>query len=217
MVSGFLDRLKLQGALVSYIPPDVAPSIVVFQYNPDEMRRSLQARTAEDGGRGDTLQTDGPPEESISLTVEIDATDQLEHPQENPIAVNLGLHPALASLENLMYPAYPTVMTNLSLALGGSGTILSEPAPLTLLIWGRSRILPVKVTGLSITEQAFDDKLNPIRATIDLTLNVLTYRDLEVNNPGYWVYLTAFSQKETLAALNATGQGFKKIRGLLPF
>jgi hypothetical protein len=104
-----------------------------------------------------------------------------------------------------MYPSYPLVIANEALAFAGSAFILAEQAPLSLLIWGPKRVLPVQVQSLSIKEEAFDQKLNPIRAKADLTLNVLTYRDLDVTNPGYWVYLTAFTQKEVMAALNTFG------------
>ena len=93
-------------------------------------------------------------------------------------------------------------MANEALALAGSAFILNETAPLTLLVWGRRRVLPVRVQSLAIKEEAFDQQLNPIRAKADLSLQILTYRDLDVTNPGYWVYLAAFSQKEGLSALS---------------
>ena len=204
----------LKGALVAYQLPELLPTIVVFQYNPSEVTRSVQARTASGGGRGDAQQTDGPPSESISLTVEIDAADQLE--TDNSIAVAVGLHPALAALESLMYPAFPTVVANQTLATIGSAAILSEPVPLSLLIWGATRILPVRVGSLSITEQEFDPQLNPIRASAQINLTVLTYRDLQLTNPGYWVYMASFAQKEVMSALNLAQQS-QAIRGMLPF
>jgi hypothetical protein len=76
-------------------------------------------------------------------------------------------------------------------------------------------VLPVRVQSLSIKEEAFDQKLNPIRARADLSLNVLTYRDLDVTNPGYWVYLAAFTQKEVMSALNTFGDP-SDIRSMLP-
>src|SRR5215207_1832029 len=72
----------LKGAIVAYALPALIPKVVVFQYNPEQVTRSLSPRTAEGGGaaRGEALRTDGPPEETISLSVEIDAADQLERP-----------------------------------------------------------------------------------------------------------------------------------------
>lgn len=204
----------LKGALVAYQLPELLPTIIVFQYNPEQLTRSLQARTATGGGRGDAQRTDGPPQESISLKVEIDAADQLE--ARDGLTTAVGLHPALAALEGLMYPAFPVVITNQILSLFGSATIFAEPAPLALFIWGPARILPVRVESVSITEKAFDTRLNPILAEADLSLKVLTYRELEMSNPGYWVYMASFAQKEVMAALNLV-QSASAIKGLLPF
>ena len=189
-----------KGALVAYQLPELLPTVIVFQYNPEQLTRSLQPRTASGGGRGDVNRTDGPPEETISLSVEINAADQLE--TRDPVTTVVGLHPVLAALEGLMYPAFPIVVTNQVLSQVGSAIILSEPAPLALFIWGPARVLPVRVESLSITEQAFDTLLNPILAKADLSLKVLTYRELEITNPGYWVYMTSFAQKEVMGALN---------------
>lgn len=215
MASDFPGSPKiLKGALVAYQLPALLPTIIVFQYNPEQLTRSLSPRTAGGGGRGDMMRSDGPPEETISLSVELDATDQLEI--RDGLATSVGLHPALAALERLMYPAFPTVVANQVLAAFGSGVILSEPAPLALFIWGKSRILPVRVNSVSLTEQAFDVNLNPILAKADLNLRVLTYRELEMTNPGYWVYMASFAQKEVMSALHR-GQNAGAVRGLLPF
>lgn len=191
----------LKGALVAYAFPDLVPSLVVFQYNPETLTRSLSPRTAEGAvGRGDALRADGPPEETISLTVEIDAADQLE--RGDGLAASLGLHPALAMLEGLLYPPFPLVVANQALALAGGAFIGGEPVPLALFVWGASRVLPVRVQSVSITEQAFDPALNPILARAELSMRVLSYRELEPGSPAYWVYMAAFTQKEVLAAMN---------------
>ena len=82
---------------------------------------------------------------------------------------------------------------------------------------------PFLITGVlsialwvTIREQAFDQQLNPIRASAELSLKVLTYRDLDVTNPGYWVYLAAFTQKEVMAGINTLGNR-TGIQGILPF
>jgi hypothetical protein len=206
----------LKGGLVAYRLPDLNPTIVVFQYNPDEVTRSLKARSSAGGGRGDANRVDGPPDETLSFTVDLDAADQLEKPGENPLTVQNGLHPVIASLERLLYPSYPLVLANEALALLGSAFILGEQAPLALLIWGRRRVLPVQVQSLSIKEEAFDQQLNPIRARVDLSVKVLTYRDLDVTNPGYWAYLAAFTQKEVMSTLNIIGDR-SGIQAMLPF
>jgi hypothetical protein len=205
----------LKGGIVAYQFPELLPTIIVFQYNPDEVTRSLQMRGASGGGRGDANRVNGPPEETLSFTVEIDAADQLEHPAQNALAVANGLHPIIAALEGLTYPPYPLVIANQALAFAGSAFILGEQSPLALLVWGPRRVLPVQVQSLSIREEAFDQKLNPIRAKVEISLKVLTYRDLSITNPGYWVYMASFTQKEVMAALN-TFEDATEIRSLLP-
>lgn len=217
MPSGFPRSPRvLKGGIVAYQLPDLFPTIIVFQYNPDEVSRSIQGRADSGGGRGDSNRVNGPPQETLTFSVEVDAADQLERPGENSVTVGNGLHPVIASLERLLYPSYPVVIANEALALAGSGFILGEQAPLALLIWGPRRVLPVQVQSLSIKEEAFDQQLNPIRAKADLSVKVMTYRDLDVTNPGYWVYLASFTQKEVMAALNTFGEK-TGIQGILPF
>ena len=217
MGSDFPRSPKVQkGGIVAYQFPELLPTVVVFQYNPDEVQRSLQTRGASGGGRGDAHRVSGPPDETLTFTVEVDAADQLEQPRDNAVTVANGLHPIIAALEGLVYPPYPMVIANEALALAGSAFILGEQAPLALLIWGPRRVLPVAVQSLSIREEAFDQTLNPIRARVELSLKVLTYRDLDVTNPGDWVYLAAFTQKEALGAMNTLGDR-SGIQALMPF
>jgi hypothetical protein len=205
----------LKGGLVAYQLPDLVPTIIVFQYNPEEMTHSLQGRAGGGGGRADALRVNGPPEQTFSFTMDLDAVDQLEQPQLSAVTLQNGLHPIIAALERLMHPSYVSVVANEALALAGSAFILSEQAPLALLVWGARRVLPVRVQSLSIREQAFDQNLNPIRATAQVSLRVMTYRDLDVTNPGYWVYMASFTQKEVLSALNTLDAA--GIRAVLPF
>jgi hypothetical protein len=194
-----------KGAIAAYAFPSLLPKIVVFQYNPDGVGRQLASRGVPGGGaRGDAQRVNGPPSETLSLSVRIDASDQLQFPDQNSLTVDNGLHPAIAAIEGLMYPAYAAVLANQAMALAGSAFILGEQAPLAFLIWGARRVEPVQVASVNFREEAFDAKLNPTRVTADLSLRLLTYRDLDVTNPGYWVHLASFTQKEVMSALNLT-------------
>src|SRR5690606_6686085 len=144
-----------------------------------------------------------------------DAADQLAQPNENAVTVQNGLHPVIAALEGLLYPPYPLVITNEAMALAGAAFIQGEQAPLVLLVWGPKRVLPVQIESLELREQAFDQSLNPIRVEVAISARVQSYRDLDVTNPGYWVYMSAFKQKEVMAALNVFGTS-TGIQGLLP-
>ncbi|MDP9422442.1 MAG: hypothetical protein M3Q19_06350 [Pseudomonadota bacterium] len=204
-----------KGGLAAYRLPSLIPTIIVFQYNPDEVSRSLKLRGAQGGGRGESQRTSGPPDESLNFTVEIDAADQLESPAENGSVVTMGLHPTIAALESLLYPSFPLVVANEAIAMAGMAFIAAEQAPLTLLIWGERRVLPVRVESLTLKEQAFDTNLNPIRVAVDLSLKVQSYRDLDLTNPGYWIYMASFAQKEVLAGVNAIGNS-SAIADLMP-
>lgn len=191
--------------MAAYRLPSPVPTIIPFQYNPEAVSRSIALRGSAAGGRGESRRTSGPPDETLTFTIEIDAADQLEMPGSNPVTVALGLHPVIAALETLMYPQSALVTLNEALALGGIGFIAAEQAPLTLLIWGAARVLPVRLESLTIKEQAFDANLNPIRVSADISLKVQTYRDLEMSNPAYWVYMAGYVQKEVLATANTLG------------
>src|SRR6267378_4566128 len=187
-----------KGAIVGVDPLNPIPNVVVFQYNPDTMTRKLEPRAVSaEGDRGEAFRLTGPPKETITLSIEIDATDQLE--QANPLAVLSGIHPTLAALEMLLYPTSALTIANTALALVGNLEIIPPEAPLTLFFWGPARVLPVRITSLSITEEAFDTLLNPIRAKVDLSLQVLSYFDLKVTNPGYQLFLAHHIAKEVLA------------------
>ena len=193
----------IKGAIIGLDPINPLASVVVFQYNPDTMTRRLEARStggSEGADRSEAFRLTGPPKETITLNIEVDAADQLE--QANPIAIVSGVSPTLAALEMLLYPKSSTVIANTALALIGNIEIIPPEAPLTLFVWGPTRVLPVRVTGFSITEEAYDTLLNPIRAKVDLTLTVLSYVDLKLTNPGYTLFMAHQITKEVMATTN---------------
>ena len=193
----------LKGAIIGLDPVKPLSSVVVFQYNPDSLTRKLDARSSGGGDtsdRSEAFRLTGPPKETITLSVDIDATDQLE--QANPLAVASGIHPTLAALEMLLYPGSALTIANTALAQIGNLEIIPPEAPLTLFFWGPARVLPVRITSLSITEEAYDTLLNPIRAKVDLSLHVLSYFDLKLTNPGYQLFLAHHIAKEVLANTN---------------
>jgi hypothetical protein len=192
----------IKGAIIGLDPVNPLASIVVFQYNPDTMTRRLEARSmgGEGGDRSEAFRLTGPPKETITLSIELDAADQLE--EAHPLAVASGVSPALSALEMLIYPKSATVIANAALAQLGNIEIIPPEAPLTLFIWGPTRVLPVRVTGFSITEEAYDTILNPIRAKVDLSLYVLSYADLKLIHPGYNLFLAHHIAKEVMATTN---------------
>lgn len=180
--------------------------VIPMQYNPDSLNRTLQIRgaTGDAGDRLDALRLTGPPVETIKLDAEIDATDQLESPTQNPDAVKYGIQPQLAVLEMLAYPPSAQIQTDNVLSQGGTIEITPMEAPLTLFVWSAIRILPVRLTEFSITEEAFDQLLNPIRAKVSLGMRVLSVNDLSFDHKGNSIFLANQARKEALAA--KTGQ-----------
>ena len=179
-------------------------SVIALQYNPDSLSRSLQIQAVQggqDGVRVDALRLRGPAIETIKVEAELDATDQLEFPTQFPNAVQYGLQPQLAQLEMLVNPTVETLNADNLMASVGTLEIIPLEQPLTLFVWSRSRVAPVRLTDFSITEEAFDTSLNPIRAKISLGMRVLNIDDLGFDHPGGHIFMTYLNNKEQLAAL----------------
>ncbi|MGM1062649.1 hypothetical protein [Saccharothrix sp. Mg75] len=176
--------------------------VIVMQFNPDTLERSLapQASGAEQGDRTEALRLKGPAIESWRFTAEIDASDQPDLPGE------FGIHPQLATLEMLVHPTTTQITTNLRLASLGTLEITPVEMPLTLFVWGAKRVMPVRLTELTITEEAFDAALNPYRATVSIGLRVLSVNDLPAGHRGADLYLAYLSQKERFAGASTPGR-----------
>ncbi|MFF7791435.1 MULTISPECIES: hypothetical protein [Streptomyces] len=192
--------------------------IIVLQFNPDTLERSLSPQSA--GGSGDSggggsgngdrneaLRLKGPAQETWKFTAEIDATDQFE------IAAPDGIHPQLAVLEMLVQPTSAQLREASRLSKKGTIEISPIEMPLTLFTWGSKRVMPVRLTELSINESAFDVNLNPIRASLSIGLKVLTVSDLPLGHPGAELYYAHLAQKERLAgAARTAGLGSLGLR-----
>jgi len=185
-----------QGALVAISSGEPTPRVIAFQYNPETLTRSFEPQTAGEAEL-DALRLTAPPVETIQLEAELDATDQLA--TGDPQAEELGLHPQLALLELLIYPPSGRVIANAALLNAGTLEVLPPEGPMVLFIWGPQRVLPVRLTELGIAEEAYDPRLNPIRAKVSLGLRVLSYHDLPRSHPGYNLFLAHQVTKEALA------------------
>jgi hypothetical protein len=194
----------LKGAIVAVDPFNPLASVVVFQYNPETLERSIRPRIAGEGAeRGEALRLSGPPDESVTVEIALDAADRLE--TGDPVTVANGVGPSLAALEMLVYPKSALVIGNEVLAALGVIEVIPPEAPLTLFVWGPKRVLPVRITDFTITEQAFDPALNPILAKVRLGLRVLTYQDLGLPSVGGALSLANQVVKETLATTAGVG------------
>ncbi|HXV34578.1 MAG TPA: hypothetical protein VD769_11260 [Gaiellaceae bacterium] len=157
------------------------PTILIFQYNPTEVTRVFTVQASETGKQpsGTALNVVGPAPEDYSVKLEFDATDGLE--RGGPLTTAFGISPRLAALEMLMQPVGSSLLGDLAGALlggGGGAAVPPTKLPLTLFMWGPGRITPVRLKSLTITETAFDELLNPIHASADLSFTVLREADL---------------------------------------
>ena len=197
----------MKGAIVGLDIFNPLASVVIFQYNPESMTRTLTAQTSggQSGGSGraEPLRLSGAPSENISLDVEIDATDQLE--KQDPISTSVGVYPQLSALEMLLYPKTASVILNTALLAVGTIEVVPPEAPLTLFIWGPARVVPVQLTSFSINEQAYDVNLNPIRASVDLGLSILSYNDFKPTHPGFAIFMAHQVVKEAMAVVASVG------------
>jgi hypothetical protein len=191
----------LKGGIVLVNPESQTPErVIALQYNPESLSRTLAPQAiADSADRSNALRLTGPAVETIKITAEIDATDQLEFPELNTGAVESGIHRDLAALETLVHPRSDQLATNNTLAGLGTLEIAPVETPLALFIWSKLRIVPVRVTDLSITEEAFDPALNPIRAKVSLGMRVLSINDLGFDHRGGHIFMAYLRAKEQLA------------------
>ena len=195
-------KLLKGGIVLMDAASGVVRQVVALQYNPDTVTRTLQVQGAgaEEGDRSEALRLKGPPVETIKLEAEIDAADALERAGQNPLAAAHGIYPQLAALEAMVYPASAGLEQTDREARMGSFEVAPAESPLILFVWSRNRVVPVRPTELSVTEEAFDPDLNPLRAKVNLSLRVLSVNDLGFDHRGAGIYLAYHKRKESLAA-----------------
>ena len=199
----------LKGGIVLLDPVSGAVQrIITLQYNPDTLTRSLQVQSVDPAGgknRSEALRLKGPPIETFKLDAEIDATDQLEQPDQNSATVQAGIYPQLTALETIIYPTSGQLLNNNTLAQSGTLEIAPMETPLTLFVWSKNRVVPVRITDFSVTEEAFDTNLNPIRAKVSLGMRVLSVDDLGFEEKGGNLFMVYQQQKERLSGLSRGG------------
>ncbi len=194
-----ISPLLVKGAILVLEPNTGIPlNTIHFEYNPETIRRSLQPQSVGDlPDRTEVLRLKGPPIETIQCEIEIDATNQLA--AQDPTAMHLGIAPQLSQLELLIYPSSSVLIANEVLSIVGTIEILPMSSNLTLFAWGTNRVTPVRLTGIEITEEAFDPRLNPIRAKVSLSMRVLNINDVGFLTPAGSLYMAYQMGKESIA------------------
>lgn len=197
-----ISPVLLKGAILSVDAKTGIPlGKILLQYNPDSITRSLKPQSVGDEpDRTEVLRLKGPPVETIQCEAEIDATDLLE--VGDPNTLSYGIQPQLSALELLVYPSSGVLIANEVLSLLGTVEILPMESALTLFAWSKTRIMPVRITSLEITEQAFDPQLNPIRARVSLGMRVLNVNDVGFLTPAGSLFMAYQIGKEAMAQLS---------------
>jgi hypothetical protein len=233
-MSGFY----LKGGLIEFTEtfPLPIPNVIIFQYNPETMTHGWTPATTNPGTPGQTsnpLAITGQPQETFSFTLAMDSNDTIA--DGNPVIAGIaelsGVYSRLAALEMLLFPTAPPgggLIGSVTAALGIGGAssaptqqVPAAQLPTVLFVWGPGRIVPVRVTALSITEKLYDATLlNPTHVEAQITLRVLTQDELKyVDGPLGSLAQTAstYSQglREALAIANLAN-AVSSIIGMLP-
>lgn len=218
----------LRGALIEYGSDFLGPlpNIVIFQFNPESLTRNIQIPPRPTGASArETSQAGDTPVEKITLTAHFSAADQLK--SNNPLARAFGIGPQLAALEKMVYPAgrisglIGKAIDAIGDAIFGDGDISiqlipREKYPRILFIWGLTRVLPVVIDSMDITEQHYDSLLNPIQAEVTLRLSVLTIDPSsdDLVAKGALEYSNLAKEAQAIANLANTAQ---QVKDIIPF
>jgi hypothetical protein len=231
----------LRGAFVQFNETFLLPipNVIVFQFNPETITHTWTPAPAAASEEDNPLAVSGPPGESFDFTLAMDAADMIAdgRPVARGLATISGIGSRLAALEMLMQPTTGTAGRLLGAvsaagalagALGGgagAGVQRQVPGaqlPTVLFVWGPGRIVPVKVTSLTVTETLYDPLfLNPTHAEARLGVQVLTPRELQhVSGPLADVARIAYRYskglREGMAIANLANAAESAI-GMLPF
>jgi hypothetical protein len=222
----------LKGALIEFMPTFLipVPNVIVFQYNPETLTHTWSQPEAAEPSETTTnwpMAVKGMPGESFSFTIAVDANDEIADGSAPTAAIAQvsGVYSRLAALEMLLYPAGPGVgglLGAVSAAADAATSTdpFSDPTtsvptsilPVVLFVWGPGRIVPVRVTDLTITEQLYNGTLSPTHAEAQLSLRVLTPAELDAAGTDQHVmgslakaaYYYTLGLRQTFAAANLT-------------
>jgi hypothetical protein len=235
-----------KGAFVSFMPTFIGslPNVIVFQYNPETITHTWSPAASagsEQKAGADPMAAKGVPGEQFSFSLAVDSSDMIADGDSNPIGEGLarlsGVYTRLAALEMLQYPSgafdggligsvsasISVGSSSLSASAGGATKPANVPrsdVPTVLFIWGPQRIVPIRVTALTITEKLYDAFLNPTHADAQITLKVLTPEELaSVQGDFGKIARVAYNYSQGLRQAQAVanlGDAAASIIGMLP-
>jgi hypothetical protein len=235
----------VKGALIEFKPAFLVPvpNVIVFQYNPETMTHTwTQPQAAQSGkeqGSSNPLAVSGLPGESFDFNLMMDAKDAIADGSgvSAAIAEKTGIYSRLAALELLLYPTevfgeelLGSVSVSVNISTSGIAASVGASAgvkipipqsqlPIVLFVWGPGRIVPVRVTTLTITEKLYDDLLNPTHAEARIGLQVLTKGELDsVKGPLGGLAQVSYKYTQTLRQALAVSNlaNAAEVIGMLP-
>jgi hypothetical protein len=239
----------LKGALISFTPAGGAlglpslPNVIVFQFNPETITHAWTEATAPQPPQDpkvkfSPLAVAGVPGESFAFTLMLDSDEEISDAGLNPVAAGAalasGVYTRLSALELLQFPvtapsaglvgqvtAAADAKASGASASGSQATSVPESqVPVVLFVWGPQRILPVRVSALSVSEKLYDGLLRPVHAEAQITLTVLTPDELNaVQGSMKGVANMAYSYTQGLRQAQAAanlGVSAASILGMLP-
>jgi len=185
----------LRGAFIANAPRDdsLASRVIPFRFNPESLSRQLAVEAAQtpSGTEGAAQHTSpdasaqasadaamGALKESFTVQIRLDFADRDE--SVSNLDEQYGIAPEIAAIEDLLYP----VETDADASSDGRDGVRARRArPAVLFVWGKKRVLPVRIASLTINESVYNNHLNPVRAEIDVSLEVLAEADV-LDTPG---------------------------------
>ncbi len=169
-----------------------APSrFIPFRFNPETLSRQLSIEQGENkggaaapggtpangGGEQGADASSGTLKEVFSVLIRFDLVDRVEAGSGMP--AEYGVLPEISALEDLMYSVEAVTQK----PSDGSEAVLARPQrPTILFLWGDKRVVPVRITGMTINETLFNSQLYPVRAEVDVGLQVLGEAEARGNN-----------------------------------
>jgi hypothetical protein len=174
----------VRAAFIAYDPGKYPEHrrVIPFRFNPESLSRTVaaeggQRQTGVESGRGAVPPPSGEApadaaaalvKESFTVHVRVDFADR--DPAVSGLDPQLGIAPEIAAVEDLMYPA----QTDADSSSDGKQAVRAASArPTVLLVWGSGRVVPVRITSLKIDESVYNSNLNPVRAEMEVSLEVL--------------------------------------------
>jgi hypothetical protein len=206
-----------RGALIEYGTDLIGPipNVVIFQFNPESLSRSLQIPPRPTGAtQRETTQAGEKTFEKISFKAYFSAANMLD--EDKALAKQFGIGPQLCALEKMVQPS-AKIAGLIGKALDKAGDVLGlgggkdasaqpiprEKYPRILFIWGLKRVLPVTIDSMTIAEQEYDASLNPLRAEVDLQLSTITIDQFsdDMLGKGALEYTTIVKEAQAIANL----------------